>query len=126
VQLYYLFVFQLEAFASAATMCDLQVAAALKPEEPEKPFDCPVLHPVGARAIGLLNSLPTHSHFRKLLIAKLLRDFKPDSAAELAGGVSEREVKAAFHDYSDTDIGELDQAYSAHTHKVKIPMWRSS
>jgi hypothetical protein len=112
---------QLNVFASAAAMGGLQMAPVLKSEQPDKPFDCPVLHPIAARSIDLLNSLPKHAHFRKVLIATLLRDFKPDEAAKLAGGVSESEVEAAFRQYSEKDIGELAQAYATHTHKHKIP-----
>ncbi len=113
---------QLNVFASAGALGGLQTAtAALKSEHTEQAFTCDVLHPVGARAIGLLNSLPTHAHFRKLLISKMLCDFKPAQAAELAGGVSESEVKHAFRQYPEGDLGELAQAYAAHTHKQKIP-----
>lgn len=100
---------QLDVFASAglATKAD-------------QPFTCDILHPIGARAIGLLNSLGAHAHFRKLLVAKLLCDFKPARAAQLAG-VSESMVDHAFRDVSDKDLGELAQAYATHSHKVKIP-----
>jgi hypothetical protein len=109
---------QLDVFASAAQMGNLQVGESSS--EATFKLGCDVLHPIATRALELLNSLPGHAHFRKVLVAALLRDVDASSAAKLAT-VSTSEVYKSREQYGEANIGEVSQKYSANVVRERIP-----
>ena len=78
------------------------------------------MHPIAARGVWLLNALPTHSHFRSILLSLLLRDLPVPQAAQLTS-TSQSTVKQAMARYREGEVGELEQIYAAGVTRQRIP-----